>query len=143
MRAPIYYNALVCGCDRGEAYYCEWHLNHPEDRPFQLRVTIESPLNAPTREGIERNKKYARMCMRDSLYRGEAPFASHLLYDHLEILDDLREEDREMGIKAGFEWLEMADLTAVYEDLGISSGMKRGIELAKKAGRKIEYRRIR
>lgn len=141
MRA-IYYNALPCGCDRGIPSYCEWHLNEPEKRPFKLRVIIESPLNAPDRIGIERNKQYARLCMRDSLLRGEAPFASHLLYDHSEILDDLKPDERELGITAGFEWLDVADLSAVYEDLGISNGMRRGIELAKQCGRKIEYRKI-
>lgn len=47
-----------------------------------------------------------------------------------------------MGIKAGLEWAKHADLTAVYLDKGITKGMREGIENAKKAGRRIEYRKI-
>ena len=43
-------------------------------------VLIESPLASPTVEGLVKNKKYARACLRDSLSKGEAPYASHLLY---------------------------------------------------------------
>ena len=41
-----------------------------------VRVILESPYAGD----IERNVKYARMAVRDSLSRGEAPIASHLLY---------------------------------------------------------------
>lgn len=105
-----------------------------------IRVVIESPLNAPTREGIERNKKYARAALLDSLRRGEAPYASHLLYDHPEILDDLSSEERELGIQAGFAWCACAQKIAVYADFGISSGMRRGIDLHSENGVPVEYR---
>lgn len=105
------------------------------------RVVIESPLNAPTREGIEGNKVYARMCVMDSLRRGEAPYASHLLFDHPHgLLDDLVADQRELGLTAGLAWGESADLIAVYTDRGISNGMKRGIEHWQELGKKIEYR---
>ncbi len=42
-------------------------------------VILESPYGG-TPEEVERNVKYARACLRDCLLRGEAPFASHLLY---------------------------------------------------------------
>jgi hypothetical protein len=142
MRASSW-NAQPCGCDRGAAHYCEWHLHDPERRPFMLRVIIESPLHADTREGIEKNKVYARQCMRDSLLRLEAPFLSHLMYEDRLIMDDLKSVEREMGIRAGFEWIEVADLTAVYTDLGVTSGMLRGIEIAARSNRKVVYRTIR
>jgi len=104
------------------------------------RVIIESPLRADTPEGYERNRRYARACMRDSLGRGEAPFASHLLYDQPGILDDTIVEERERGIKAGFEWELAAQAVVVYGDLGISDGMKRGIERAKALNLPVEYR---
>jgi len=105
-------------------------------------VIIESPLSAPTREGIEENKKYARACMSDSLNRYEAPFASHLLYDQTGILDDLVLHERERGMQAGFAWGSKADLVAVYIDRGISNGMRRGIDFYVAAGLQVEYRRI-
>lgn len=104
------------------------------------RVVIESPLNAPTREGIELNKDYARRCVMDSLSRGEAPYASHLFFDQPGLLDDLRADQRELGLTAGLAWGESADFIAVYVDNGISNGMKRGINRWRSLGKRIEYR---
>lgn len=91
------------------------------------RVIIESPY-AGTRKQIQKNIDYARACMRDSLSRGEAPFASHLLYTQDGILDDTKEDERMTGMEAGFEWGETAELIAVYVDNGISPGMEKGIK---------------
>lgn len=104
------------------------------------RVVIESPL----RGDRERNKFYARLCMLDCLRRGEAPYASHLLFDHPDLLDDTKREERELGMMAGFAWGCKADLCAVYEDLtivtGWSSGMRAGVESAKDFGISVEAR---
>lgn len=101
-------------------------------------VILESPLKG----NYEANIKYARACVRDSLLKGEAPLASHLLYSQPGILDDKVDVERELGIKAGLEWLHRADATVVYIDRGISKGMQFGIGVAKKAGRTVEYRSI-
>ena len=45
-------------------------------------------LESPYAGDIEKNIKYARLCMKDSIDRGEYPFASHLLYTQESILDD-------------------------------------------------------
>ena len=103
------------------------------------RVILESPYAGD----IEKNTTYAKECMRDSVRRGEAPFASHLLYTQSGVLDDSIAEERTLGIEAGLVWGDVAEKTVVYEDLGISAGMKLGIERAKKAGRLVEYRKIR
>lgn len=103
-------------------------------------VVIESPLSAPTREGIEKNKIYARRAMFDSLKRGEAPYASHLLFDQPGLLDDQEPTERRLGMKASFAWGRKADLIAVYADHGISEGMRRGIERALEHGQKVTYR---
>ncbi|OGZ26001.1 MAG: hypothetical protein A3F95_00620 [Candidatus Nealsonbacteria bacterium RIFCSPLOWO2_12_FULL_39_31] len=100
------------------------------------RVIIESPLAGD----VNKNKEYAKKCILDSLKRGEAPFASHLFYT--QVLDDLVEEERKLGIEAGLEWGKKADITAVYTDLGISRGMELGIEKAKQENRTIEYRKF-
>lgn len=102
------------------------------------RVIIESPL----RGDYEANREYARRCMRDSLKRGEAPYASHLLFDQPGILDDRYQHERDRGMRAGFAWGEVAELCAVYVDLGISDGMLEGIRRAATNNIPIEYRRL-
>jgi hypothetical protein len=61
--------------------------------------------------------------MHDSLMRGEAPLASHLLYTQPGILDDRIPVERSMGIHAGLEWRLVAEAAVFYVDYGISSGM--------------------
>jgi len=102
------------------------------------RVLIESPFAGD----VEKNIEYARRCVRDSLSRGEAPIASHLLYTQDGILSDGILKESYWGIDAGLAWLDVADASIVYTDLGISRGMEFGIEAAKARGRKVEYRQI-
>lgn len=102
-------------------------------------VIIESPYAGE----VDTNVDFARLCVRDSLKRGEAPIASHLLYTQPKILDDKVPEDRALGIAAGLEWRRVADLTAVYTNLGISKGMSDAINSAIKEGRTVELRRLR
>ncbi len=102
-------------------------------------VIIESPYAGD----VDANVSYARECVRDSLGRGEAPIASHLLYTQPGILRDEVPLERQWGIDAGLAWRGVADATVVYLDRGMSSGMKYGIAAAEQAGKPIEYRRIR
>lgn len=106
------------------------------------KIIIESPYRGPTPEATDANVQYARRCMADALARGEAPYASHLLFTQPGILDDTLAIERALGIQAGLVWGEAAEATIVYEDRGISEGMKQGIERAKAEGRPIEYRRL-
>lgn len=106
------------------------------------RVIVESPFAGETQEIIDLNITYARACMKDCFERGEAPFASHLLYTQPGILDDAIPSERTLGIDAGLLWGSLAEKTVVYTDRGISRGMQYGIENAKKANREIEYRTI-
>jgi hypothetical protein len=99
---------------------------------------IESPFAGD----VEKNIAYARAAMRDSLMRGEAPIASHLLYTQPGILNDELPNERMHGIEAGLLWGSLGELTAVYTDRGMSRGMEYGIERAKKEGRPIEYRTL-
>lgn len=92
--------------------------------------------------GRRANLRYARACARDSLLRGEAPMASHLLYAQPGILRDRVPKERQQGILAGLAWGKHAAATVVYTDRGISRGMEVGITAAVEAGRPIEYRRI-
>ena len=84
------------------------------------RVILESPYAGD----IDRNIEYARACVRDSLSRGEAPIASHLLYTQEGILKDEIPEERMWGINAGLAWKEVAELHVFYIDYGYSRGME-------------------
>ena len=101
-------------------------------------VIVESPYAGD----IEKNLAYARECLHECLRRGEAPFASHLLYTQAGVLDDDIPAQRKLGIEAGLAWGEKAEATIVYIDYGISLGMKLGIEEAERAGRAVEYRTL-
>ena len=89
-----------------------------------MLVIIESPYAESETHTVEQHVQYARECMRDSLMRGESPYASHLLYTQEGVLDDLNPEERKLGIEAGFMWRNVADLTVFYVDLGYSMGMR-------------------
>lgn len=102
------------------------------------RVIIESPYAGD----VERNLAYLRAAIKDSLNRGEAPFASHAIYTQPGVLDDNAPTEREHGIQAGFAWRSAAELTAVYTDFGIAPGMRRGIEHAETLGQPVEYRTL-
>lgn len=99
-------------------------------------VILESPYAGDVQANIE----YAQTAMRDSLMRGEAPLASHLLYT--EALDDNLPHERTLGIEAGLAIGRFATKTVVYTDRGISPGMQYGINRAELEGRPIEYRSI-
>ena len=102
------------------------------------RVVLESPYAGDVAANVE----YARRCLRDSLARGEAPIASHLLYTQDGVLRDEAPEERQWGIDAGLSWLPVAEATVVYTDRGISNGMKLGIKRAEDMGVVVEYRSI-
>ncbi|MGZ2448535.1 hypothetical protein ACVIRO_001289 [Rhizobium ruizarguesonis] len=106
-------------------------------------VILESPYAGATPADTDRNVRYARLCVRDSLERGEAPIASHLLYTQPHILDDDIPHERQWGIDAGLAWRKVAEGSVVYVDLGISAGMKYGIAAAERAGLNVEYRKLR
>ena len=84
-------------------------------------VIIESPFAG----NVPLNRAYLQACIRDCLGRGETPYASHQMLTWA--LDDLKPEERELGISSG---LEMRDFiranggkSVYYVDLGWSAGM--------------------
>lgn len=101
-----------------------------------IKVILESPYAGD----VEKNVSYAKQCMLDCIRRNEAPFASHMLYT--QILDDLKMDERDLGIEAGLVWGKVADKTVVYTDLGVSRGMQLGIDRAKSEGRTVEFRKL-
>lgn len=102
-------------------------------------VVIESPYAG----SVDRNIIYARRAMRDSLMRGEAPLASHLLYTQEGILDDKLRQERRAGIEAGFAWALKASAAVFYMDYGTSPGMAEAMDHYRKVGNiEVLYRTI-
>jgi hypothetical protein len=107
--------------------------------PYAMRrVVVESPFAGD----VAANLEYARACIRDCLMRGEAPFASHLLYTQAGVLDDTVKVERVHGINAGHAWMHGAQAVVVYTDRGISRGMEQGIRSATINKVPIEYRTL-
>lgn len=93
-------------------------------------VCIESPFRNPLPEVPligEIYRDYLHDCLRDSLSRGEAPFAGHAYLPF--VLDDGDEAERRQGIDCHLAWLMAAEDVAVYIDFGISSGMAEAMHL--------------
>ena len=105
-----------------------------------MRTIIESPYGSKDEAIVKRNRAYLRRCLRDSLAKGEAPFASHAIYP--QVLDDRMPDERRSGMCAGFIWAEVAELIAVYVDYGITGGMEEGIKKAMGRGIYVVYREI-
>lgn len=125
-------------------------------------VIIESPYAGPTPEAVAANVAYARACLLDSLLRGEAPIASHLLYT--QVLDDTVPVQRALGIAAGLAWrkavafqppdrmemiltgVSMTEFTPVlpafYVNRGMSHGMLAAAALYQNEGIEYETRRL-
>lgn len=89
-------------------------------------VIIESPYSGD----IEANVAYARRALADSIARGEAPLASHLLYTQPGILVDNVKWERHVGMLMGWEWTRHADRVALYMDRGLTPGMIQGLRVA-------------
>jgi hypothetical protein len=99
-------------------------------------VFLESPLAG----NVIDNVAYAKRCLLDSLHRGEAPFASHLICTL--VLDDRIPEERQLGMEAGESWRLTADYVVVYVDKGLSPGVIAGIEHAIALYTPIEFRSL-
>lgn len=82
----------------------------------------------------------ARLALLDSLSRGEAPIASHLLYPI--VLGEDHPPHRRTGIEAGLSWLSVADAVVVYTDAGITDGVAFAIALAEALQVPVEYRKL-
>lgn len=101
-----------------------------------IPVILESPYAG----AVQRNKAYLQLCIRDCIARGESPFASHQMFT--DALDDLNPAERKAGMEAVLAWSRFAQRSVVYLDFGISDGMEKGIALANREQRPVEYRNI-
>lgn len=99
-------------------------------------VVIESPFAGQVVENVA----YAKAAMLDCLARGEAPYASHLLFP--QVLDDLVPAERRNGIDAGLAWASRAHLSAFYVDRGVSRGMEGALEWCLRHARPFSFRTL-
>jgi hypothetical protein len=110
------------------------------------KVLVESPFAGKGDTEEERrideqnNITYARRCLHDCFERGEAPYASHLLYTQEGVLDDDIPEERKLGIDAGLLWGAEAEKSVFYLDRGFSTGMRYGLLRAIELDRPFEFR---
>jgi len=75
---------------------------------------------------IENNTDFARLACEFVCKLGKAPLAPHLLYP--QFLNDHSEEEREMGINSGLQWLMVSDEMWVFYEgakLEWSNGMEK------------------
>lgn len=105
-----------------------------------IKTVVESPYRATDAHSVEAHTLYLQFCMADCLRRSEAPMASHEWYPRL--LDDDNPKERALGIQAGYEWGECADLIAFYVDLGFSPGMREAQKFYSKTGKPMDTRTI-
>lgn len=97
-------------------------------------------LESPWRGDTLRNRAYAAECVRDSVCRGESPYASHVMLT--EALDDNDSTERAWGIACGYAWWPHAEVVVFYTDLGWSEGMTVAWVRAQSRGIHTEERRL-
>lgn len=100
-----------------------WGHKRGDSQECEAMIYLASPYSGD----VERNVAYAHACLADSLRRGEVPVMPHLLYP--QVLDDADPKQRELGIAAAMDLLRACRWLVVYQDLGISSGMRAEIDL--------------
>lgn len=88
---------------------------------------------------MESNQEKCRWYCKFACNLGVVPFAPHIFYT--QFLSDDVEKEREMGINCGLEILRKCDEIWVFvtEEYGITNGMKKEINVAKRNGLKLKY----
>lgn len=102
-----------------------------------MKVFICSPLRGNTEEIVELNKSYCRSKCEEAVKLGFTPLAPHLYFT--QFLDDNIENERDLGINMGLEWLRECDEIWVCGPR-ISEGMQKEINYALKLGIDIVYK---
>lgn len=98
---------------------------------FRKRVFICNRYAGDIRRNITAAKALCRMAVES----GCAPFAPHLLYP--QFLDENDPRQRDLGISLGLRFLEACDEVWVYIGDGVSDGMRRELEHARRLDKTI------
>jgi len=86
---------------------------------------------SPLRGDIEGNVKRANQYCYDVAIKGDMPIAPHCVFT--QYLDDLKPNERELGMKMGLELLRRCDGLLVCGDI-VSAGMQAEIKEAERLG---------
>lgn len=100
-----------------------------------MKVYICSRYRSSRPSEFELYQQYTKRVSREVALAGHTVIASHLFYPLF--LDDSDATEREIGMKACLDLLEMCDVVLVNTKYGISEGMSREIEHAEKIGMKV------
>jgi len=125
---------------------CAWLSGRRAAPGVARRVFVASPFAGRGRTDAEReddsdeNIAYAIRCQGDAIARGESPYVPHLALTHS--LDDSDPSGRERGLALALAMLAGCEVLAVYEDRGVSGGMRGEIAEAERLGIPVEMRRI-
>ena len=103
-------------------------------------IYICQPYRAKDEAIRQRNIEYAKQLTREVLLQEMCPIATHLYMT--QCLDDAIKQERKIGLAAGQEILKKCDAIYVGTKYGISAGMKKEMEQAKKIGITILFDKI-
>jgi hypothetical protein len=105
-------------------------------------VALESPWSGLDGGG-PKSLDYLRNCIRDSLSRGEIPWASHGMLAHTRALYEEDPDQRLEGLEINKDFIYFhANKVVFYIDHGMSDGMKAARTWAVMANKPFETRRI-
>lgn len=105
--------------------------------PFR-RIVLESPYRATETATVEQHQVYLSHCLTDCRSRSETPFASH--FGLMGADDD--ELERQIAIRAAWEWGDLAAACVIYSDFGVTPGMCLSIDHYSAMGKPIEWRKL-
>ena len=94
-------------------------------------------VSSKLRGDMENNMKLAECLCPIVTLKGHIPVAPHIYFTRF--LDDRSQNERELGLACGLELLKLCQEIWVFNLDGISEGMQREIDFAKKLGKKVVY----
>lgn len=94
------------------------------------KVYICSPYKAKDGAELDRNIEYAQQLTRQAIEAGLAPITPHLYMT--QCLNEDKPEERAKGMAAGLELLKACEFVLVGVKYGISEGMSKEIQTAKR-----------
>lgn len=106
---------------------------NPRNKVSKKLIFVSSKL----RGDMENNMKLAECLCRIVALKGHIPIAPHIYFTRF--LDDRSQNERELGLTCGLELLKLCQEIWVFNLDGISEGMQREIDFAKKLGKKVQY----
>ena len=96
-------------------------------------------ISSPYKQFKARNLEYAKELLKEAIDAGYVPIAPHLLYP--QVLDDDNSLERNIALELCKNLLKRCDAVLVGKKYGVSQGMKLEIELARKLGKKIIWKK--